>query len=567
YFQKELPSKHETDHDLLFSKAFAIKYNAKKMKKLEKDYATIRKEEQEEQIEIRRLKTENKLLRQRVENLEKESANLADRLIQGQVTNAQSAEELYQLKRDNCNLKKQYEEIKQNPIISHSQSFPLSISPTNSSNDLIRPLNQVYRREYIETRIFHQKYQQSDFLTLSSSSTPNPSKLDQLEEQLKYYRSKESEMNIEVKSLRESMKKLNDENRRLQETPQIEIASLQEELTLVKMRDAEATVNLNELKQRVVDLNREWQIHEQKCKILLSDKQQQILTPQEYDVVEHELLTLKMREAQTDCENKLLSQKIMDIETQKQVAYNQIKRQDEEIQRIKLELQQSQTKENELRTQMIDVRYQMRDLEIKQKEDSMMIKIRDAESTQMIGDLRQKIAELEVKNQELVTADQLSDDKDLQEKLAELQEEIMNLRFKNGSSSALYRRYSMSNYQNDYEDSGDEDQDDLYSSVGISNTSHSNLILPSILSPKHLRSSSLKSSASIPSLKTNGTRLPTQSNLDKTKRTSSCVLDVKSDSFHIRSPSAYQDDFNRNSDLDDSATSIADCKTNNIVLS
>ncbi|CAF1206169.1 unnamed protein product, partial [Didymodactylos carnosus] len=143
-------------------------------------------------------------------------------------------------------------------------------------------------------------YQQSDFLTLPSSPTSNPSKLDQLEEQLKYYRSKESEMNFQVKSIRDSYEKLNDENRRLQETPQIEIASLQEELTLVKMRDAETNVNLNELKQRVIDLNREWQIHEQKCKILLSDKQQQTLTPQEYDVVEHELLALKMREAQTD---------------------------------------------------------------------------------------------------------------------------------------------------------------------------------------------------------------------------------------------------------------------------
>ncbi|CAF1127714.1 unnamed protein product, partial [Didymodactylos carnosus] len=71
YFQKDLPSKHETDHDFLFSKAFAVKYNAKKMKKLEKDYSTIRKEEQEEQIEIRRLRNENKLLKQRIENLEK----------------------------------------------------------------------------------------------------------------------------------------------------------------------------------------------------------------------------------------------------------------------------------------------------------------------------------------------------------------------------------------------------------------------------------------------------------------------------------------------------------------
>ena len=33
YFQKELPTKHESDHDGFLNKALAIKYNQKKMKK------------------------------------------------------------------------------------------------------------------------------------------------------------------------------------------------------------------------------------------------------------------------------------------------------------------------------------------------------------------------------------------------------------------------------------------------------------------------------------------------------------------------------------------------------
>lgn len=33
YFQKELPSKHETDHDGILNRAFAIKYNQRRMKK------------------------------------------------------------------------------------------------------------------------------------------------------------------------------------------------------------------------------------------------------------------------------------------------------------------------------------------------------------------------------------------------------------------------------------------------------------------------------------------------------------------------------------------------------
>ena len=72
-----MPIKHETDHESLFQRAFAQQYNGKKMKKwvyqerewiddewlglffflshqrLEKEYTVIRKDEQEEQIEIR----------------------------------------------------------------------------------------------------------------------------------------------------------------------------------------------------------------------------------------------------------------------------------------------------------------------------------------------------------------------------------------------------------------------------------------------------------------------------------------------------------------------------------
>ena len=42
----------------------------------------MKEKEQEEQVEMRRLRTENRLLRQRVETLEQENASLADKLIQ-----------------------------------------------------------------------------------------------------------------------------------------------------------------------------------------------------------------------------------------------------------------------------------------------------------------------------------------------------------------------------------------------------------------------------------------------------------------------------------------------------
>merc|ERR1712173_60034 len=100
YFQKDMPVKFETDPEGVINLAFSIKINQKKMKKLEREYTTMKTKEKEDEIELRRLRTENRLLRQRVDLLEQESSNLADRLIQGQVTRAEVEEHTFAIKRE-----------------------------------------------------------------------------------------------------------------------------------------------------------------------------------------------------------------------------------------------------------------------------------------------------------------------------------------------------------------------------------------------------------------------------------------------------------------------------------
>ncbi|CAF3841185.1 unnamed protein product [Rotaria magnacalcarata] len=432
YFQKEVPVKHEHDHETLFQRAFSVQYNGKKMKKLEKEYVVIRKEEQEEQIEIRRLRNENRLLKQRVENLEKESATLANRLIEGQVLNAQYAEESYQLKRENYTAKKQLDEI----------------------------------------------LQQNNDKTTSSTKTENSSDFSNV-----------SDDQEELGNLRETINRLTMENRNLQTTPHVEIAALQDELTLVKMRDAEAQVSINELRQRIADLNHEWQAHCSTCQTIREKNYVNEVNPNNdaYDLIAHELLSLKMREAQFDSDNKLLSQKLMDADTQKHVLHNQIKRQDDEMQRVRLELEKSRIRENELRTQLNEFKNQLYDREMRKKEDSMMLRIREVESTQAIGDLRQRIAELEVANQELITRGQIMDEKDIQEKLIELQDEVMRLRL----VQTLYRKHSISTDPNriDYEESEDGSLTSslpLSTSINHRSSSSSNVLFPtSFISSNH----------------------------------------------------------------------------------
>ncbi|KAL9988010.1 hypothetical protein ACROYT_G002403 [Oculina patagonica] len=100
YFQKTMPDKYEKDMNVLMKAAAEVKVSTKKLKRLEKEYTRVKHKEAEDNEELRRLKTENRLLLQRIDELEKEGANLADRLIQGQITRAEEQEKIYALKRD-----------------------------------------------------------------------------------------------------------------------------------------------------------------------------------------------------------------------------------------------------------------------------------------------------------------------------------------------------------------------------------------------------------------------------------------------------------------------------------
>ena len=122
HFQKVIPHQFDSGPDKLIQASYQVKYNAKKMKKLEKEYTTIKTKEMEEQVEIkvrcpvcihlflmellqlihnvRRLRTENRLLKQRIETLEKESASLADRLIQHKCSSRYSEDFVLQLEKE-----------------------------------------------------------------------------------------------------------------------------------------------------------------------------------------------------------------------------------------------------------------------------------------------------------------------------------------------------------------------------------------------------------------------------------------------------------------------------------
>jgi hypothetical protein len=76
---------------------------------------------------------------------EKESATLANRLIEGQVLNAQYAEESYQLKRENATLKKQLGQMNNQTIIENNHTNPSDFNLV-SNNEELESLRETVER-------------------------------------------------------------------------------------------------------------------------------------------------------------------------------------------------------------------------------------------------------------------------------------------------------------------------------------------------------------------------------------------------------------------------------------
>ncbi|KAH9360599.1 hypothetical protein HPB48_008659 [Haemaphysalis longicornis] len=460
YFQKEMPSKCETDPDYLINLALQVKYNSKKIKKLEKEYTALKVKEHEEMIELRRLRTENRLLRQRIEHLEQESSALADRLIQGQVVRAQEAEDNYIIKRELAALRQQELTVQQ---------------------ELQKANNQIKEMHQAQTQP-------------SSLDSQTEDLLKSLQDELVAVKLREAEGQETMRGLRQRIHELEEDNKRLREaTPNDSVASLQEELIAVKLREAEANLSMKELRQKVADLQAAWEKHRSENSHQ-SDNQS---TPSRWSgnklqvsQLQEDLMTARLKEADATAELRELRQRVMELETQasgrspcscsssvsclllnvglpllsgfspfshsskrqtstyyfnmrfkcdtemlirNQVSLNQIRRQADEISKYQEMSDKVSEKERELHSLVQDEARKITNLESQMKEERMNARIREVEHTQIIAEMKQKISALEIKNQELLTAGQLrgstesEEVKELQDKVSDLKAEKFRL--------------------------------------------------------------------------------------------------------------------------------------------
>ncbi|XP_047480983.1 ecotropic viral integration site 5 ortholog-like isoform X3 [Penaeus chinensis] len=430
YFQRDLPAKFEADPETYFSLAYSLRYNPKKMKKMEKEYTAMKTKEQEELVELKRLRTENRLLRQRIDCLEAESSALADRLIQGQVSRAEEAEHNFAIKRELAALRQHDGE---------------TMEHLRDARDKIRKLTGMIEENYSS----HES-SMAELMIKEEELTQKEELVKCLQEELVQVRLKTAEAEATIRDLRARIQELEEEQKKLREaTPDHSVAHLQEELIAVRLREAEANLALKDLRHRVQELTQLWTKHVQDQHGDKSEaaKADATSTPSkklgglfwdrsnEAAKLEEELMTTKLHETAAVAELKEARLKVMELETAVQVSTNQMKRQEEENKRLQESLDTAEATIRTMQSQLGEHKRKYTDLESQMKEEKMLARIREAEKSQSLAELTQKISSLEYKNQELVTEGEVSrvsgSESDqvprLQDKVAELKSEIARL--------------------------------------------------------------------------------------------------------------------------------------------
>jgi hypothetical protein len=439
YLQKDLPPQIESENNVenLFSLAASVKYNSKRMKKLEKEYAAMKTKEQEEMVELRRLRTENKQLKLRLEVLESESAELANKLIQGQVGRAEEVETTFTLKRELAAVRQHYLETMKHleNVTQQYQNLLLVLDETNST-----------------------KQNSIDEISLKSELLKQNEDLVQcLQNELVEVRLQEAENAVTMADLRSRIQELEEDKKKLRESVvDNSVAHLQEELIAVKLREAEASLSLKELRQKVVDLTEKWQKHLQEHdesgsggneskKSNATPLMGNLFTSSRVEVgrLEEEIMSLKLREMHHVIELKEHRLKTMELETQVQVTSNRLKRQEDECKRFKDELELAFIQSKELQSKLKDEKRKYGDLESRLKEDSVHARIKDAEKSQKMFDLSQQISTLRLKNQELLAERVLLNDRCVSSNESETEE------VKGQDNQELHLNLSSTNDAND----------------------------------------------------------------------------------------------------------------------
>uniref|UniRef100_A0A672N990 Ecotropic viral integration site 5 n=1 Tax=Sinocyclocheilus grahami TaxID=75366 RepID=A0A672N990_SINGR len=403
HFQKVIPHQLDSGPDKVIQAAYQVKYNAKKMKKLEKEYTTIKTKEMEEQVEIKRLRTENRLLKQRIDTLEK-----------GQVTRAQEAEENYLVKRELATVKQHNEETSalleqaQNNIRQLQQQQPFG--------------NPRYSEEFIL----------------------------QLERELVQARLQEAESQCALKEMQDKILDMEKVNTCTQ-IDSCFIHSLR--MCVLACVCVCVCVSCTVLHFHHVLFSCFCLTYKCLSEVFWCCVQRHLArtagrwkdSPRKNAASElqDELMSVRLREAEAQAELREIRQRMLELETQNQIHNNQLRRAELEARNLQERLQVLTNQNKMLHAELQETKRKQAEIECKNKEEVMAVRLREADNIAAMAELQQQISELEIQKEEGKVQGQLNNTdssqyiRDLKDQITDLKHEVMSIERERESDSCL----------------------------------------------------------------------------------------------------------------------------------
>uniref|UniRef100_A0A915MBX0 Uncharacterized protein n=1 Tax=Meloidogyne javanica TaxID=6303 RepID=A0A915MBX0_MELJA len=187
-----------------------------------------------------------------------------------------------------------------------------------------------------------------------------------------------------VREHKQRINELESANKRFKECPpEGGVAAIQEELIRVKMREAESSLSLKEMRQKLAEFEQQWQAY------------MNLRGIQHFNQTRESAHSPPLSSHSVDEELEL-----MEMETQNHVCTNQLKRQDDEIRRLREEKENCVQTEAELRQELRDCERKLLELQSELKEKNIMQRLKYTEALQTVAELRSQLAQIESKKAE-----------------------------------------------------------------------------------------------------------------------------------------------------------------------
>uniref|UniRef100_A0A8C9V8C3 Ecotropic viral integration site 5 n=2 Tax=Scleropages formosus TaxID=113540 RepID=A0A8C9V8C3_SCLFO len=244
HFQKVIPHQLDSGPDKVIQTAYQVKYNAKKMKKLEKEYTTIKTKEMEEQVEIKPkvipryteefiLQLERELVQVRLKEAESQSAlkEMQDKILDMEKRNTALPDE--------NNVARLQEEL-----IGVKLREAEAVMGLKELRQQVRDLEEHWQKHLART-------------TVRWKESPRKNTVCELQDELMSVRLREAEAQAELREMRQRMLELETQNQiqsnQLRRAEQ-ENRNLQERLQLLMAQNKGLQVQLQEIKRKQAEI-------------------------------------------------------------------------------------------------------------------------------------------------------------------------------------------------------------------------------------------------------------------------------------------------------------------------